>query len=110
MYKGHTRGMLSRSVVSDSFMTPWTVARQAPLCFGFFRQEYWSGLPFPPSGDLPNPETEPMSPSPAWQENSLFLSHLGSPPWEQQSLKVEGACVFKTTGPSLRSGPPSQTL
>ena len=34
-------------VISDSFVTPWTVAHQAPLCMGFSRQEYWSGLPFP---------------------------------------------------------------
>ena len=45
---------------------PWTVAYQAPLSMGFPRQEYWSGLPFLPPGDLPNPGTEPTSPvSPA---------------------------------------------
>ena len=37
-------------------MTPWTVARQAPLSVGFSREEYWSGLPFPSPGDLPDPE------------------------------------------------------
>ena len=42
------------SVVSDS-VTPWTVACQAPLSMGFSRQEYWSGLPFPSAGDLPDP-------------------------------------------------------
>ena len=44
---------------------PWTVARQAPLCMGFSRQEYWSGLPCPPPGDLPSPGIKPtylMSP------------------------------------------------
>ena len=41
--------------------TPWTVARQAPLSMGFSRQEYWSGLPCPPPGDLPNPGIEPVS-------------------------------------------------
>ena len=41
------------------FATLWTVACQAPLSMGFSRQEYWSGLPFPPPGDLPDPETEP---------------------------------------------------
>ena len=41
--------------------TPWTVARQAPLSLGFSRQEYWSGLPFPSPGALPNPGTEPGS-------------------------------------------------
>ena len=39
-------------------VTPWTVARQAPLSMGFSRQEYWSGFPFPPPGDLPNPGIE----------------------------------------------------
>ena len=56
---------------------PWTVACQAPLSMGFFRQEYWSGLPFPPPGDLHNPKTEPWSP--ALQAVSVCLSHQGSP-------------------------------
>ena len=42
--------------------TLWTVALQAPLSMGFSRLEYWSGLPFPPPGDLPNSEIEPKSP------------------------------------------------
>ena len=54
---------VSHSVVSDSSATPWTVARQAPLSMGFSRQEYWSVLPFPSPGDLPNPGIEPMSPA-----------------------------------------------
>ena len=41
------------------FMTPWTVAYQAPPSMGFSRQEYQSGLPFPSPGDLPNPGIEP---------------------------------------------------
>ena len=41
--------------MSDSFATPWTVARQIPLSMGFLKQEYCSGLPFPSPGDLPNP-------------------------------------------------------
>ena len=45
------------------FETPWTVARQAPLSMGFSRQEYWSGLPFPSPGNLPNPGVEPGSPA-----------------------------------------------
>ena len=43
------------------FTTLWTLAHQAPLSKGFSRQEYWSGLPCPPPGDLPNPGTEPRS-------------------------------------------------
>ena len=45
------------------FATLWTVARQAPLSMGFSRQEYWSGLPFPSPGDLPNPGIKPGSPA-----------------------------------------------
>ena len=48
------------SVVSDS-VTPQTVAHQALLSMGFFRQEYWSWLAFPPPGDLPNPGIKPLS-------------------------------------------------
>ena len=49
------------AVMSDSFETPWTVARQAPLSMEFFRQEYWSQWPCPPPGDLPNPVIKPTS-------------------------------------------------
>ena len=45
------------------FATLWTVAHQAPPSMGFSRQEYWSGLPFPSPGDLPNPGIEPQSPT-----------------------------------------------
>ena len=55
---------LSGSVVSDS-ATPWTVARQAPLSMEFSRQEYWSGFPCPPPGDLPDPGMEPVFPTSA---------------------------------------------
>ena len=44
-------------------MAPWTVAHHAPPSMGFSRQEYWSGLPFPPPEDLPNPGIEPGSPA-----------------------------------------------
>ena len=59
------------------FVTPWTVAHQAPLVVGFPRQEYWNGLPLLPPGDLPDPESEPEFPD--WQVDSLPLSHQGSP-------------------------------
>ena len=52
--------LLSRVRLSG---TPWTAAHQAPPSVGFSRQEYWSGLPFPSPGDLPDPEIEPRSPS-----------------------------------------------
>ena len=44
------------------FATSWTVAYQAPLTMGFFREEFWSGLQFPSTGDLPIPGIEPRSP------------------------------------------------
>ena len=49
--------------VSESLGTLWTVARQAPLSMGFLRQEYWSGLPFPPPGNLLHPGIKPASPT-----------------------------------------------
>ena len=51
--------MLSRFSHVRLFVTPWTVARQTPLSMGFSRQEYWSGLPCPLPGDLPDPGIEP---------------------------------------------------
>ena len=47
--------------MSNSFVITWTVAHQAPLSMGFSRQEYWSGLPFPPPEDIPNSGMEPQS-------------------------------------------------
>ena len=57
--------------------TPWTVARQASLSRRFSRQEYWSGLPFPSPGDLPNSRIEPRSP--ALQSDSLLTELRGMP-------------------------------
>ena len=85
------------------FEIPWTVARtvarQAPLSMGFSRQEYWSRLPYPPSGDLPDPEIELVSPaSPALQAYSLPLA-TGEVPGlimmvSKDGLKTAG-CVSK---------------
>ena len=58
----------------------WTVALQAPRSMGFCRQEYWNGLPFPSSEDLPNPETEPRSP--ALQEDPLPSELPGLNHWQ----------------------------
>ena len=55
--------MLSHFSRVRLFKTPWTVAQQAPLFMGFSRQEYWSGLPFPSPGDLPDPGIKPRSPA-----------------------------------------------
>ena len=68
----HTRGVHTQSLSSIRlFVAPWTVASQAPLPMEFSRQEYWSGLPFPPPGDLPNPGIKPaFLESPALQVDS----------------------------------------
>ena len=67
------------SVVSDS-VTPWTVTHWAPLSMRFPRQEYWSGLPCPPPGDLPVPGIElASSASPALQAASLPTEPPGKP-------------------------------
>ena len=59
------------------FVTPWTVAHQAPPSMGFSRQEYWSGLPFPSPGDLPDAGIEPGSP--AFQADALTSKPPGKP-------------------------------
>ena len=56
------------------FVTPRTVARQASVSMGFSRQEYWSGLPCPPPGDLPDPGLEPVSPSSPAMAGRLFTT------------------------------------
>ena len=64
-------------VLSDSFETPGTVILQGPLSMEFSRQEYWGGLPFPSSGDVPEPGTEPASPT--LQADSLPTELPGKP-------------------------------
>ena len=59
------------------FVTPWTVVHQAPLSMGFSRQEYWSGLPFPSPGELPDPGIEPRSP--ILQTDALLTELCGKP-------------------------------
>ena len=74
-------GLVARSC--PTLATPWTVAHQAPLSVEFSRQEYWSGLPFPSPGDLPDLGIEPAFPIlqvvSSLQVDSLLLSHQGSP-------------------------------
>ena len=72
----------------STLATPWTVACQAPLSTGFSRQEWWSGLPFPTPGDLPDPGIKP-----------------GSPALQAVSLLSEPSQVrtpFNSTGDSLK--------
>ena len=70
------------------FVIPWTTACLAPLSMGFSRQEYWSGLPCPPSGNLPNPGIESMSPvSPALAGGFFTTEPLGSIPQQAKEGK-----------------------
>ena len=74
------------------FVTSWTVASQAPLFREFFRQEYWSGLPFTTPGDLLDPGMEPTSlVSPSLAGGFLLLHHLGS-------LGGDGAVIHWSVG------------
>ena len=64
-------------------MTPWTVAHEAPPSMGFSKQEYWSGVPFPSPGDLPDPGIK--SRSPALQVDSSTAESLG-----KSTIKING--------------------
>ena len=78
-------------------MTPWTIAHQTPLSVEFSRQEYWSGLPFPSPGDLPNPGIKPRSP--ALQVDSL----LSEPPEKPHSVaKFSEFIVFLVNIPGYQ--------
>ena len=66
------------------FVTPWTIARQAPLSTGFSSQEHWSGLPFPPPGDLPSPGKEPTSLMSPALAGGLFTTGFT---WEALQIK-----------------------
>ena len=71
--------VLSRFSRVQLFVMLWTVAHQAPLSMGFSRQEYWSGLPCSPPGDLPDPGIEPaslMSPALAGSTNVQQASQI----------------------------------
>ena len=89
------------------FATLWTVARQAPLSMGFSRQEYWSGLPCPPPGDLPNPGIQPVTPAGrfftaeppgkpiTWIYHSLFCIHQLMSVWVAPSLAIMHKCCYE---------------
>ena len=102
------------------FATPWTVACHALLSMGFSRQEYWSGLPFPPPGDLPNSGTEPKSP--ALPAGSLPPCHLGSicfltivnfgtrAPRDSQTLSLVLLLRAQHKTPHRRPGPQARSI
>ena len=76
------------------FVTPWTIAHQAPLSMGFPRQEYWSGLPFPPPGDLRDPGIEPTSLAFPALAGRLLTTE---PPGKPGDYKREGQRPLKTS-------------
>ena len=71
----HVCAMLSHFSRVQLFATPWTVACQVPLSIRFSRQEYWTGLPFPPPGDLPNPGIEPTSVTSTCIDRKIFYPY-----------------------------------
>ena len=75
------------------FATPWTAARQAPLSMGFSRQDYWSGLPFPSPGDLPNPGITPPSPASPALAGRFSTTEL---PGKPQNCKIINLCCVKS--------------
>ena len=78
--------MLSHFSSVQLFVTPWTVAHQAPLSMEFSTQDYWSGLPLPPAGDLPDAGIKPVSTvSDVLAGGFLTAIHLGSPKLGAQS-------------------------
>ena len=95
-------------------MTPWTIAHQAPLCMGFPRQEYWSGLPFPFPGDLPDPGIEPMSPA---LTGGFFTSELSGKPQRRTAASAAAAAAAAKSLQScltlcdpIDSNPPGSTI
>ena len=81
--------VLSCSVMSNSAI-PWTVAHQAPLSMGILQAEYWSGLPWLPPGDLPNPGIKPRSPA-------LQADPLPSEPPGKSESEVAQSCLTLCT-------------
>ena len=80
---------LVSSVVSDSLQPPWTIAHQAPLSAGFSRQVYWSGLPFPSPGDIPDTGIEPMSLMSPALARGFFTTSIT---WDSCELSDEMSC------------------
>jgi len=83
------------------FATPWTVVHQAPLSMEFSRQEYGSGLPFPPPGDLPDPGIEPGSPT--LQADTLPSEPPGNTMKYYSAIKGNEALIHATTWVNLES-------
>ena len=93
--------MLSRVQL---FATPWTVAHKAPLSMEFSRQEYWSGLPFPSPGNLPDPGIKPMSLASHALVGGFFTTEPPGKPqeyWNRQPFPYSGIFLTQGSTPSL---------
>ena len=89
--------LLSHKIVSDSFVTPWTVAHQPPLSMGFFRQEYRSGLPFSPPGDLPGSAIKRGPPASSPLAGGFFAAEQpGKPSVSSTGITKRGAVDDKS--------------
>ena len=84
----HRRGSPSSNSHVWLLVTLWTIACQVPVSVGFSRQEYWSGLPFPSPGDLPDPGIKPRSP--ALQADSLPSEPSGKPHKHEEKMNYSG--------------------
>ena len=89
IYYNDGGGLVSK--LCPTLATPWMVAHQAPLSMGFSRQEYWSRLPFPSPGDLPDPGIEPRSP--VLQADSL-PTELWEKPYYNDNTSYIHSCVY----------------
>ena len=93
--------MHAHSVMSDSFVMPWAVARQAPLSMGFSRQEYWSGLPFPSPENLLDLGIEPTSPASRQRTDAFELWCWRRPlrvPW---TARRSNQSILKEVSPGI---------
>ena len=95
--------MLSHFSCIRLFMTPWTLAHQALLSMGFSRQEYWSGLPWPPPGNLPDPEIGSHIPwvSCIGRQVLYHRRHPGSPHTVCATATLTPCCAWACSVPSL---------
>ena len=82
------------------FATPWIVALQAPLSMEFSRQDYWSGLPSPPPGDLPSPGTEPVSPAVPVLSGRFSTTEPPGKPWNSWVGVAVTTLWLKKPGPN----------
>jgi len=91
LYANMYAWVLSRFSCVRLFVTPWTVACQAPVSIGFFRQEYWSGLPCPPAGDLPDPGIKPASLMSPALAGGFFTTESPGKPMQIWGIDIHGA-------------------